>query len=271
MDNIQNFYHENEQYGMNLIFCGMEECQKGHTFGPFKRAHYLLHYVVDGFGSYQVNNMSYDIRPGEAFLIYPGDITIYSADREDPWTYIWIAVDGPDVESIMEQCGFSTGNHVYRAKDATKVEELLRSIIDASQRNDEHYMMQLSRVMALLSIMAEESPKKGIIRTDYVEKAIEFIEINYSYGIKITDISRAVMLERSYLYRHFMDETGLSPKEYLTRYRLRKAKEMLKENTNSITEIALSCGFKSSSAFYKHFNQRFGRTPKSYRDNDLEM
>ena len=59
-----------------------------------------------------------------------------------------------------------------------------------------------------------------------------------------------------------MEHEHLSPKEYLMRHRLRTATEMLCTTDYSITEIALSCGFRDGSAFSGYFREQVGMTPR---------
>ena len=57
----------------------------------------------------------------------------------------------------------------------------------------------------------------------------------------------------------------MSPVEYMTSYRLRKAEQRLTETDEPITQIAYSCGLGSSSYFGKLFREQFGCTPVAYR------
>lgn len=60
---------------MYLSYCGIEECDPGHSYGPISRDEYLLHYVIDGEGIFQSDGKTYHIGKNEAFLIYPSETT----------------------------------------------------------------------------------------------------------------------------------------------------------------------------------------------------
>lgn len=262
----QYYYHEQEQYGINLAFCGIEDCPEGHVFGPAVRARYLFHYVIDGKGTYQIGEHTYHLHKGQGFLINPSDVTTYSADTHEPWTYMWIAFDGSDAEILMSNCGFSKTNHLYHSHCHDDFTKVFHTLVYNSNNKQDHYFHQISRVYRLFAMMASEAPISPSVQTNSIAKAIEFIHLNYAYDIKVSDISKVVGLERSYLYRRFIEETGVAPKDYLIAYRLKMAKKMLPKREHSLTEIAYTCGFKSSSAFHKHFKKRFNQTPKYYRD-----
>jgi AraC family L-rhamnose operon regulatory protein RhaS len=73
-------------------------------------------------------------------------------------------------------------------------------------------------------------------------------------------------LARTRFAHHCRKLTNMSPMEFLQRQRVEKAKLLLAENRQSITEIALDCGFASSAYFASVFRQHVHRSPRQYRD-----
>lgn len=69
---------------------GSETCDPGHFFGPSVRTHWLLHYIVYGFGRFERDGISYSVKLGDIFVIPPYEKTYYEADQKKPWRYIWI-------------------------------------------------------------------------------------------------------------------------------------------------------------------------------------
>ncbi|MFR4122208.1 MAG: helix-turn-helix transcriptional regulator [Clostridium sp.] len=74
-----------------------------------------------------------------------------------------------------------------------------------------------------------------------------------------------VGIERSYLYRIFMEHENTSPKQYLLKHRLQMAAQLLCSSSCTITEAALSCGFRDAPSFCNYFRQGTGYTPKEFR------
>ncbi|QUI22302.1 response regulator [Vallitalea pronyensis] len=88
-----------------------------------------------------------------------------------------------------------------------------------------------------------------------VELALEFIKHNYHKDISLTYVSNVVSLNYSYFSKLFKEYTGMKFIDYLTQFRLSKAKEMLEDSTWSIEEISKSVGYKN----YRHFTTSFKR------------
>lgn len=72
----------------------------------------------------------------------------------------------------------------------------------------------------------------------------------------------------NYLYTIFMNSLGISPKEFLTEFRISRGKEQLALTDLSVEEIAVSCGYRNSLAFGKIFKQKVGITPTKYRNDN---
>ncbi|MBE6829712.1 MAG: helix-turn-helix transcriptional regulator, partial [Ruminococcaceae bacterium] len=122
----------------------------------------------------------------------------------------------------------------------------------------------------LLLFLAALMDKFGVPSTqqangyEYVQKAIKFIEYNYSSDIGITDIASSVGISRSHLYRLFMQHISLSPNEYLMRYRISKASELLESRNLSVGEVAYSAGFSDQLYFSRVFKKCMGTPPSRF-------
>ena len=81
----------------------------------------------------------------------------------------------------------------------------------------------------------------------------------------MTDVAAFVGIDRSHLYTVFKQTLGVSPKEYLTEYRLRRACALLLEPALSVTAVANSVGFENNLYFSKVFRKRTGLSPSEYR------
>lgn len=105
----------------------------------------------------------------------------------------------------------------------------------------------------------------NIIRRMSVTRAIEFINNHYGEKISVDDLARTANLSASRFTRVFREETSMSPMEYFMHTRLEYAKRMLRGNDKTLSQIALDCGFNSSSYFYQCFTRAFKISPSDFR------
>ncbi|MDE5679282.1 MAG: helix-turn-helix transcriptional regulator [Lachnospiraceae bacterium] len=83
--------------------------------------------------------------------------------------------------------------------------------------------------------------------------------------LTMADIAEAAGYSPNYLSRKFREAAGIGVHEYLVFIRLQHAALELITTDNSITEIALRCGFSDSNYFKDAFKKRYGVTPRAYR------
>lgn len=106
------------------------------------------------------------------------------------------------------------------------------------------------------------------IRTDRsarVKRMMAFICENLGRELTVGDIAAAGTCSERECYRAFAQSLHMTPGEYLQNMRLQAACRMLSNGRCSITEVALNCGFGSSSYFTKVFRRVYGCTPSAYR------
>ena len=257
---------------LTLYHCGQEQCKPLHSFGPAIRPHYLIHYILDGRGEYHVNGNVYHLKKGQGFLITPGTTTLYCADEHDPWEYCWFGFDGYEVNTILKSCGLSQTDLIFTdTSNGALREELLKLIQNFTKGhgNEFSYIGELYLCFSHIRISTDNTSK--LIYETYIPKALDYIHNNYTYDIKISDVAKYLSIDRTYLYRLFMNYKKVSPQQYLISYRISVAQKLLRETNLSVTEIAYSCGFRDAPSFSKHFKKQTRITPMQYRSDQNQV
>ena len=111
-------------------------------------------------------------------------------------------------------------------------------------------------------------PGEQHTESQYVAKAIEFIKVNYQSPITVQQIADYVSLNRCYLSTLFQKNVHFSPQQFLKKYRITRAAELLADSDHLIRNIAYSCGYTNELAFTKAFRQVTGLSPSEYRRNN---
>lgn len=252
-----------------LCFCGYSECGPLHSFGPAVRPNYILHYITKGKGVYQVGGERYELQSGQGFLIEPEVRTFYQADAEDPWTYLWIGFNGGRAGEYLKEIGLDGSRLTFRCTEGGKLEEMIRIQLENSTYSLENDFLSESFLCSFFAVLAHSmelnAPAGQKSENMYVRKALEYIQNNYSYGIKVSDAAAYVGISRSYLYTLFLKTLGLSPQEYLISYRITRASQLLVITDLPVEGIAQSCGYEDPLVFSKAFKKRMGMSPARYR------
>lgn len=264
---------ERELVSLSVYNVGFQSCTPGYQWGPGIRDHYLIHYIISGGGTYQVNGSTYSLTAGDAFLVYPNAEIIYRADDETPWEYAWVGFTGSDAAMILKATDFSAQTPcIFQVENGEEIRRQLLLIYDARGSRFEHAVEMTGRLYRVLALFLQSTHRKESKNSahTYVQKSIEYISANYSYAITVEDIAAYVGLSRSHLFRSFEDVLGLSPKEYLTDFRMKQACYLLEHSNLSVTAIANSVGFDNGLYFSKTFHRKKGMPPKAYRAKTRE-
>lgn len=100
-----------------------------------------------------------------------------------------------------------------------------------------------------------------LIKDSTVLEMIDYIKNNYEEKISISDLSKELAYSESMLNRKFKKEVHITFNEYLNRYRINKAIDLLKNSDYNITEIAYMCGYSSAKYFARVFKKYLGMSP----------
>lgn len=107
---------------------------------------------------------------------------------------------------------------------------------------------------------------KNVRYKNIVSVAIKYIHEHYSEEIRLEDISSQVFVTPNYFSRIFKEETGQHFTEWLNKYRVEKAKVLLKDSSAKIYEVAERVGYNDYKYFTHIFKKVTGLTPKEYRN-----
>lgn len=266
---------EKNSLDLYLGYCGMEKCLPSHSYGPAVRNNYLIHYIIDGEGTYYVNGQSYRLRKNQGFLICPNTLTYYKASKDNPWTYMWIAFNGIKAKKYLNYANLNEDNLIFEYTEDDSLEIYINRMFELNRMNYSNELEIQGLLYLFLSKLAmsknENSLKRNNISDFYVEKAIEFMQNNYlNPNLKITDVANFVGLNRSYLTHLFKKSLKLSPQEFLLNYRINEATSLLKNTNLSVGTISKSIGYNDQLTFSKIFKKVKGISPKTYRDNFLK-
>lgn len=100
-----------------------------------------------------------------------------------------------------------------------------------------------------------------------IKRTVAYLHQNYWKPLSRTDLAEYIGMSEDYLSRAFSQELGISLWDYLNRYRILRAKELLIQTDNSISQIARRVGYPDPAYFSRVFRKLTGLSPRSYREN----
>lgn len=253
-----------------LCYCGFEKCQPGYGFGPAVRAEYLIHYILEGEGTYHVNGKTYHLVKNQGFLILPDKITYYEADQNHPWQYIWIGINGVKASHYLNYANLNENNLIFNFEDSSRLKDYVFQMLELDCYTHANELKLQALIYQFFSALTEAnhqvaSPYKTKGSEIYLQQSLQYIHSNYANPIKISDIAEFVGINRSYLTNIFKEKLSISPQEYLVNHRLMIACEILRQTNLPVAHIAKGVGYTDPFAFSKIFRKHKGVSPSRYR------
>ena len=264
-----------ENFEMNVDECGIEQGIPGlgYNYEVLKNA--VIHYVTKGYGTFKFNGKVYTLKKGDIFILLKGMQVEYVASIDDPWEYYWIGFSGSNANEYLNRTSI-TNSCVANCEENSKIPQIILNMCEISKtynpsRSDD--ILLLKELYSLLYALIEEFPKpfeyKDKELHTYIQDALNFINSNYMHSITVQEIADYVNLSRSYLYKMFIKNLGISPQRYLINLRMYKATLLLKSTKLPIGEVASSVGYSDSLLFSKTFSKHFSMSPLNYRNNQV--
>lgn len=180
------------------------------------------------------------------------------------------------VNDFAEECGIRRISHFVCPPgviDPTMV-HLVSALLPAFQRSGEASQLFIDHVtLSMLTHLygsyggtrpGTPFPKGGMTRLQ-ANRAKEFLSAHCADGLSLIEAARACGLSRGHFTKAFRVSTGLTPHQWLQRYRIDKAKHLLLNGTLTVAEIAASCGFADQSHLTRVFARLVGDTPAAWR------
>lgn len=279
MDNLLFSVFPNENFvDLSLYQFGWEQCTPAHSYGPAARNHYLFHYIISGTGTLMADDSNgdtqeYQVRSGQGFMIFPGQINTYISDKELPWEYVWIEFDGLRVKEVMDIAGISPDHPIYHARYKDLCQSMMEEMLYIAQHGDASPFHLIGHLYLFIDYFTQSAASMklrqgGRLRDFYIHEALVFIEHNFQNDVTVEDIAATCGLNRSYFGKIFKDTIGKSPQEFLMSYRMSKAAELLKLTDLSISDIGNAVGYLNQLHFSRAFKNIYGISPREWRNQN---
>ena len=135
----------------------------------------------------------------------------------------------------------------------------------------EAYLLLLLTGLARLRSREKEMDVMAGMETPLVPPALEpallYVSRHYAEEILVEQMARSCMMSESHFRRMFTAMVGVSPLEYINRYRIHRSLNLLHSTSESIQNIAARTGFPSITTFNRNFQRCVGQNPSVWRKN----
>ncbi|MCC9607848.1 AraC family transcriptional regulator [Blastopirellula sp. JC732] len=130
----------------------------------------------------------------------------------------------------------------------------------------------LQRLLELAGNVDRAPSDAALLQPGGLKNVVDYMHANYAQDLSLDQLAQQAGVSRGHFVRLFRQTLGESPKQYLMKLRLERAKTLLASPTQmelSVLQIAQSCGYCDQSHLSREFRQAFGVTPGAFRQSLL--
>jgi AraC family transcriptional regulator of arabinose operon len=225
--------------------------------------------TLSGEGYLETKKGQQPVSKGQGMLLFPNTQHRYYATRE-PWEVLWVTFNGVHTENLLASLQFKQTQALYLSNPDRTVAKLNQAIALMQSkdplRSVEGSSLAYEILLDLFMYGSSSEVRSKMQHYEQLEPVLSYIEKHYRNEITLEQLAGKLSVTPQHTCLLFQQTLAMRPFEYITRLRLRKAKELLVEHTGlEIQAIAKSVGYAHASYFIKLFKQAEGITPSTFR------
>ncbi|SEF82772.1 AraC-type DNA-binding protein [Xylanibacter ruminicola] len=232
---------------------------------------YQLLYNPEGEGIFESAHCKKTIiKPGDMFLLFPGEWHTYHPNPHTGWKSYWIGFKGRNMDDRVKAGFLSPEKPIYHIGYSSDIEHLYRTAYEVAIEEAAYSQQAMAGIVnhligLMYSLERNMELSKNQQQVDMISKARLMIRESLESDLTIQHIAEDLGVSYSNFRKLFKEYTGLSPATYQQELRLLRAKEMLTTTDYSIKEIAYRLNFESPDYFSAKFKAKMGFKPSEIK------
>jgi AraC-like DNA-binding protein len=265
---LMNCYIENPVCFKDAFKYRVEPLSK--TIGAATMASYCgFVFPLKGKARFTFENKFYDLEPGIVLHAGPSMPISKEVIGNSSWEFVLVHYD----IKVIEEDSFLKNKHfILEIGKSGILYDLLNELCECYLRPDKPAKLRSKALFlrVLEEMMGAANHKKNTDKKEYIQEAVQFIHDNYRQQLSVFELAEEFNMEvRKFAYL-FQKSTGMSPQNYITAYRMNKAKERLRTSEETVIEVALHVGYSDPFYFSKLFKKYIGMPPSRYKKKFAE-
>lgn len=251
-----------------LVFAETVQAKSGECYARPDWDLWTFEYILSGKGYLQISGESYSLESGDMYVLPKGLAHRYWADERDPWQKRFFMAEGRLVSYLLQLYRLDTAYYIQEPRGCHQWIDALHDLLKSGQPDmHEHGSILFHEFLIDLSRHINP-PAKAY--SEPIRNAMDFLRRNIEHPVRMDDVATAAGRSKSQLSRVFREEVGITPYDYLIRLRMDQARSMLTLTAFTIAEIADRLCYADAYYFSNAFKQRFGMSPKAFRNQSPE-
>jgi len=231
----------------------------------------IFQYTLAGKGEIRIGDQTYSLEQNSAFLVVTGtDHRYYLPESSGFWEFLFITLMGTEALECWSFVQNHSGPVVRFAPDSPVIRTLETIYLEASGKsitNGYKAAGWATRFLMEVYQAVKYNPTPPEAWPEIIVKALNLIHENYAVMGSIEELSRMLGVSKYKFSRLFHATCGMTAVQYLTKVRMEKAMELLRQTELDLREIARLTGYSDDNYFNKVFRKSTGVSPGKFRSS----
>ncbi|BBI31185.1 AraC family transcriptional regulator [Cohnella abietis] len=229
--------------------------------------------ILEGEGEFRVDGKLYRAKTGN-MLVYNRGVWHEERSTGDKFMAIYVGYTGLQLKGLPFDflCGTEQPAMLELNEHFLPIKQLFLEMIsewesfkpESAVIANALLGVMVGRLVRLVHYSKEDEFRRRPVK-EAIHLAKRFMEENYLADVNLSVLSRLTHMNAYHFIHVFKKETGVSPIQYLIRYRMEVAKQYLETTSLPMVEIAEKIGYKSETYFQNLFKKTTGVSPGKYR------
>ena len=235
---------------------------------PLEWRYGIFQLTLSGEGRVKHHGQEYKVPEGYAYIAHSTDPEVsYWNPLVDgkAWHFIYLEISGTNIKAFIEEYIENFGPIFQFSQNS----ELVKQVQSIGERQEVQEGISTGKQQYIIGLLKEclmqSSQSNNSKGNDLVGRAVQQIHQDYCEGITVNDLAQSLAVSREFLSREFKKNMGTSPYQYIQKYRLNEAHDLLTQSSLSIKEITFRLGYSSTTIFSRQFKQFYQMTPSNLR------
>lgn len=225
----------------------------------------VLHVIEEGRGVFQTEHGSFEARAGDQFCFFTDQNITYWDEKQSPWKYQWLGLEGNRCKGLIAQAGFTPRTPLLSKNLSPGFRQLAEAVMSEFTKPRASFFKAAEFAWRLLGLLDDQDDTKKAPPT-LAQRARTLIENSYDHFFSVTELAEHLGVSRVTLFRAFREQGLENPKHYIEKHRMEQAKTLLLHHPElSIKQVADRIGFSSSNYFCRYFRIAMGASPDLWR------
>lgn len=237
----------------------------------------LMIYLTGGKCRMFAEDGEWELGPGDLMVYPPNSFQHYQAMPGSTLKYYGLAISGTMLESILEGMPVMSAqvHHIGNQNQLGYMfHELVSQMLVLPPERVEIIWGLVLSILGEINVSIVQLQRKdsdNYVQTSRLDKAAQHIQLHYNAELKVKDLAEMTGYSVSWFENQFSRKYKMSPLTFQAKQRIARAKDMIRADIFSISEIGYAVGFNDPLYFSRVFKKNVGVSPQQYRNMVLKI